>query len=305
MFSSCDDAVNGQSQPDNAHKTKTMSYKDLTTEERYVIIDKGTEYPFTGKYVDHKEKGVYTCKQCGQELYASESKFNSNCGWPSFDDEIEGAVKRVPDADGRRTEIVCSNCEGHLGHVFLGEGFTDKNTRHCVNSISIDFIGNETKQYDTVYFASGCFWGTEYMFENLEGVVSTRVGYIGGHVEKPTYEQVCRGNTGHAEAIELVYDPQVVSYHDLAVRFFETHDPTQLDRQGPDIGEQYRTEIFYTKPEQKEVAEELIQKLLRKGYSVVTQLTKAETFWDAEAYHQKYYTRKGSKPYCHFYEKKF
>ena len=116
------------------------SHNELTAQEKYVIQQKGTEAPFVGEYTDNKAQGLYQCKQCNAPLYRSEHKFPSNCGWPSFDDEIDNAVRREPDADGRRVEIVCANCGGHLGHVFEGEGFTDKNVRHCVNSISMVFV---------------------------------------------------------------------------------------------------------------------------------------------------------------------
>jgi peptide methionine sulfoxide reductase msrA/msrB len=295
---------------DKTKQDSVMKYNQLTPEEQRVILHKGTERPFTGKYYNHKEKGTYTCKQCGAPLYRSEDKFDSGCGWPSFDDEIPGAVKRIPDADGIRTEIVCANCGGHLGHVFLGEGFTAKNTRHCVNSISMNFIPADEKtkaevKTEKAYFAGGCFWGVEYFFQKEKGVLSTRVGYMGGHLKNPTYDDVCEGNTGHAETMEVVFDPSQTDFETLARLFFEIHDPTQVNRQGPDIGQQYRSEIFYVNEEQKQIAEKLIQILKDKGYKVATQLTKADTFWEAERYHQSYYQKTGHHPYCHGYTKRF
>lgn len=285
---------------------KKMTYNKLTKEEENVILNKGTERPFTGKYWDSHENGIYTCKQCNAELYRSDDKFDSRCGWPSFDDEIPGAVKRVPDKDGMRTEIICNKCGAHLGHVFEGEELTSKNTRHCVNSISLNFIpAGDKKKNDTVYFASGCFWGTEYYLSKAPGVISTTVGYTGGHTLNPTYKDVCNGKTGHAETVEVIYDPSKTKFETLAKLFFEIHDFTQVNRQGPDIGNQYRTEIFYTTDEQKAVSEKLINILTKKGYKVATKVTKAGKFYKAEDYHQDYYDNNGSTPYCHIRKKIF
>lgn len=285
--------------------------KELTPLEKHVIENKGTEAPYTGEYTDFFGKGTYVCRKCGAELYRSEDKFHSGCGWPAFDDEIEGAVKRTADADGRRTEITCARCGGHLGHVFEGEGFTDKNTRHCVNSVSMKFVPDDKQakqtagDEETAIFAGGCFWGVEHLMQQQKGVRSVVSGYIGGHTENPTYEQVCRHNTGHAEAVRVTFDPKIVSYEELAKLFFEIHDPTQVNRQGPDIGDQYRSEIFYTSAEQKETAEKLVWQLERQGFDVATKITPAGKFWTAEDYHQDYYDRKGTQPYCHARVKRF
>ncbi len=298
-------SMKGQTSQDSKQATE-KGYNELSPEEERVILNKGTEAPFSGKFYKHKEQGTYLCKRCDQPLFESVDKFESGCGWPSFDNAIPGAVKEVPDADGRRTEIVCANCGGHLGHVFRGEGLTDKNTRHCVNSISMDFKPESAETATRpAYFAGGCFWGTEYYLERAKGVKSARVGYMGGHKDDPTYKEVCSGTTGHAEAVEVVFDPSQTTYEELAKLFFEIHDPAQVNRQGPDVGPQYRSAVFYTDEEQKQTVEKLIKILKDKGIEVATEVAEAGTFWPAENYHQDYYDNNGKLPYCHIYEKKF
>jgi len=284
-----------------------FSYFDLTKQESYVINNKGTEAPFTGKFTNHKEKGTYVCKKCGSALYNSADKFQSDCGWPSFDDEIKGAVNRFPDPDGMRTEIQCANCGAHLGHVFTGERLTSKNIRHCVNSVSLDFVAAQLDagRYGSAVFAGGCFWGVEYYLQKAPGVISVTSGYTGGHVKNPSYKEVCTGTTGHAEAVKIIYDPEKNNYETLLKLFLEIHDPTQVDRQGPDIGEQYRSEIFYLNDDQKRIAEKYIFILKSKGLKVATALTKASEFYPAEGYHQDYYFNNGKVPYCHAYTKRF
>lgn len=281
-------------------------FNKLTPEEEYVIIHKGTEKPFSGKYYKFNEKGTYHCKRCGAQLYRSEDKFDSGCGWPSFDDEIAGAIKRQRDVDGVRTEILCAKCGAHLGHIFEGEGFTPKNIRHCVNSISLTFSpSKEEKNMKKAYYAGGCFWGVEYLFEKKRGVVDAVSGYMGGHKENPTYEEVCSNTTGHKEVVEVTYNPEEISYEELTKYFFEIHDPTQADGQGPDIGEQYKSAIFYNDEEEKKTAERLIDILKKKGYNVVTELLPKKEFYRAEDYHQDYYRRHKKEPYCHIHKKRF
>jgi peptide methionine sulfoxide reductase msrA/msrB len=275
-----------------------MTDKKLSAEEERVIVHKGTEAAFSGRFVGHKADGTYACKRCGAQLFSSSSKFDSGCGWPSFERALPGAVREQVDADGRRTEIVCAACGGHLGHVFRGEGLTAEDTRHCVNSVSLDFTAKAVGEARAI-FAGGCFWGVEHLLSPLPGVAAVRSGYIGGDIDNPTYEQVCSGRSGHAEAVEVVYDPSVVTYEELARLFFEIHDPTQRDRQGPDQGHQYRSAVFYLDDEQRAVADKLIGILRGKGYDVATEVVPATKFWPADDYHQDYYQRKGTAPYCH------
>lgn len=289
----------------------SKDWNALSPEEYRVIVDKGTERPFSGKYDNFFEGGIYTCRRCGAPLYRSEDKFPSHCGWPSFDDEIEGAVRRETDADGRRTEIVCANCGGHLGHVFEGEMLTVKNLRHCVNSVSMDFVSYENQLQKEgnamrkAYFAGGCFWGVEHLMRQQAGVIDVVSGYMGGHSENPSYQEVCSKATGHLEAVEVSYDPDKVDFETLARLFFEIHDPTQADGQGPDLGEQYLSAVFVNDDSERETVEGLIAILQNKGLDVVTRILPASRFWKAEEYHQNYYAKTGKTPYCHAYTKRF
>ena len=287
--------------------TWKKNIEQLSKFEQYVLIDKGTERAYSGKYVHTKEDGIYRCKVCNAALYKSDDKFDSNCGWPSFDDAIPGAIKEIPDKDGVRTEIVCANCGAHMGHVFRGEGYTKKNTRHCVNSVSItlDKQKYNSKTEAKAYFAGGCFWGVEYYLEQIPGVIEVTSGFMGGKVENPAYYDVVKGKTGHLETVEVVYDPRKVTFETLAKTFFEIHDPTQTDGQGPDIGSQYLSAVFVNSEQERQTVKRLIAQLKDKRYKVATRIEKAAPFYKAEGYHQDYYERKGGTPYCHRRVKRF
>ncbi len=235
------------------------------TKGEQVIIEGGTEPPGSGK--SYKEAGIYLCRRCDLPLFLSSDKFESGCGWPSFDDALASAVLRLPDGD--RTEIRCARCEAHLGHVFENEHFTQKETRHCVNSLSMRFVSAYKEGLERAILAAGCFWGVQRDFAPFK----TTVGYIGGEVANPTYEEVCSGTTGHTEAIEVLFDPAEVSYQQLLERFYSIHTPTAQKCQ-------YKSAIFYLTQEQKEIAEKM-----RQGESEVLP---ASFFYPAESYHQNY-----------------
>jgi peptide methionine sulfoxide reductase msrA/msrB len=284
------------------HKTE-MEWKAILTPEQYrVLRQSGTERPFTGKYNDHYEDGTYVCGACGTSLFLSETKYDHGSGWPSFTAPVE--ERHIDYREDRshgmvRTEVRCAVCGSHLGHVFDdGPGPTGKH--FCINSIALDFkpagLTEEAKEAEMkkATFAAGCFWGVEDAFRKVRGVVSTRVGYTGGQTKNPTYREVCSDTTGHAESIEIIFDPSIVSYEELVEQFFGLHDPTQVNRQGPDVGTQYRSAIFYHDEDQKAAALKAIERLNHSGKfdrPVATQVLPATEFYEAEDYHQQYYQK--------------
>ena len=282
----------------------------LTPDEAKVILAKGTEPAFCGNLVDNHKEGVYVCRLCGLPLFSSEAKFDSGTGWPSFFKPFDqDHVRYIEDnAHGmERVEILCARCGGHLGHVFE-DGPRPTGLRYCLNSVSLTFVekgqplpaASKPVTTETAYFAGGCFWGVEDRFQQVPGVISAVSGYMGGKTKNPTYEAVCAHTTGHAETVKVVYEPTKATYAQLLEWFFKFHDPTQLNRQGPDVGDQYRSAIFAADQRQLEQAKAFIEaqaKAVRfKDRKIVTQVELAEkagAFYEAEAYHQDYHQKHG------------
>jgi len=271
----------------------------------------GTEPAFCGTLMDNKREGVYACVVCGLPLFSSEHKFNSGTGWPSFYQEFDPdhVARRTDHSHGMdRHEITCARCTSHLGHVF-DDGPKPTGLRHCLNSASLKFyekgatLPPESRpvQTEVAYLAGGCFWGIEHYFQQGPGVIDAVSGYMQGNVENPTYRQVGGDTTGHAETVKVVFDPKRITYRRLLQAFFNMHDPTQLDRQGPDVGTQYRSGIWYANPRQQQEAESAVAELAAKnrydGRKIVTRIEPARTFWPAEDYHQDYIEKTGSV--CH------
>jgi peptide methionine sulfoxide reductase msrA/msrB len=311
--------------------------KRLTPVQYEVTQQNGTEPPFRNEFWNHHEHGIYVDIVSGKPLFSSLDKYDSGCGWPSFTKPVD--AKEVVEKDDashgmRRIEVRSKGADSHLGHVF-DDGPVDKGgLRYCINSAALRFValedmeregfgaylepfvkkglykkpadgaaGRKPARTETAILAGGCFWGMEEIIRKIPGVIETEVGYSGGSLPNAKYTDVMTGATGHAEAVRIVFDPDKLGFEKLLDFFFRMHDPTTRNRQGNDVGTQYRSAIFTTSEEQREIAEKVKESVSKSGKwkrPIVTEITKAGEFWPAEGYHQDYLQKNPGGYTCHY-----
>ena len=303
------------SKPENPYYSNTDTSKLVLTDEQWrkvlppdlyaVARQADTERAFTGTMWKSETKGTYYCAACGLKLFKSDQKFVSTCGWPSFfeqDNKNSITFKDDNSYGMRRIEALCGRCDSHLGHLF-DDGPEPTGKRYCMNAVSLDFVPEVTENKgntETIVLGGGCYWCVEAVYEQLVGVTKVVSGFSGGRVENPSYEEVCTGTTGAAEVVEITYDKTKTNLDEIFKVFFTVHDPTTLNRQGADVGTQYRSVIFYKNETQKKAAESIIAELNKEvfGNRIVTTLEPYKAFYKAKEYHQNYYENNKEQPYC-------